>query len=148
MKNTLEISIKGFENYLIQKANLQIVNLIHTSQFFAKSLEPQNHNVALNFSSASLKLREKSSFKYGTNILSLPKKLQRFTVIRSPHIDKKGRDQFQLCTHKSIIQIRNIIKVPEYSFLFIFLENLKNTKFSGIQMQIKIHSKTFGPNSF
>lgn len=35
----------------------------------------------------------------------LPKKVERFTVLRSPHVDKKARDQFERVTHKRILQI-------------------------------------------
>lgn len=35
----------------------------------------------------------------------LPRKRQVFTVLRSPHIDKKSREQFELITHKRIIDI-------------------------------------------
>ena len=77
--------------------------------------------------------------------LSFPKRIQRFTVIRSPHIDKKARDQYQLCTHKTVIRIEFPRNRHTGSLLFVFLENLKNTPFSGVQMQIKINSRTFGP---
>ncbi len=35
----------------------------------------------------------------------LPNKRQRFTVLRSPHVDKKSREQFELTTHKRILDI-------------------------------------------
>jgi small subunit ribosomal protein S10 len=35
----------------------------------------------------------------------LPNKQKRFTVLRSPHIDKKSREQFELTTHKRILDI-------------------------------------------
>lgn len=35
----------------------------------------------------------------------LPTKCERFTVLRSPHIDKKSREQFELQTHKRLIDI-------------------------------------------
>lgn len=35
----------------------------------------------------------------------LPNKRQCFTVLRSPHIDKKSREQFELVTHKRILDI-------------------------------------------
>ena len=28
-----------------------------------------------------------------------------FTVLRSPHVNKKAREQFQLCTHKRLLDI-------------------------------------------
>ena len=37
--------------------------------------------------------------------IPLPTKIERFTVLRSPHIDKKSREQFEIRTHKRIIDI-------------------------------------------
>lgn len=39
--------------------------------------------------------------------IPLPTKTQRWTVLRSPHIDKKSREQFELKTHKRLIDIRD-----------------------------------------
>ena len=35
----------------------------------------------------------------------LPRRTARFTVNRSPHIDKKSREQFEIRTHKRLIDI-------------------------------------------
>lgn len=35
----------------------------------------------------------------------LPTRIERFTVLRSPHIDKKSREQFEMRTHKRVIDI-------------------------------------------
>lgn len=35
----------------------------------------------------------------------LPNKKRIYTVLRSPHIDKKSREQFELVTHKRIMDI-------------------------------------------
>jgi len=37
--------------------------------------------------------------------IPLPTKRQLWTVLRSPHIDKKSREQFELKTHKRLIDI-------------------------------------------
>ena len=37
--------------------------------------------------------------------IPLPTRIERFTVLRSPHIDKKSREQFEMRTHKRIIDI-------------------------------------------
>ena len=39
--------------------------------------------------------------------IPLPTKRQWWTVLRSPHIDKKSREQFELKTHKRLIEIRD-----------------------------------------
>jgi small subunit ribosomal protein S10 len=35
----------------------------------------------------------------------LPTRVERFTVLRSPHVDKKSREQFEMRTHKRVIDI-------------------------------------------
>jgi small subunit ribosomal protein S10 len=35
----------------------------------------------------------------------LPTKMERFTVLRSPHVNKKSREQFEIRTHKRMIEI-------------------------------------------
>ena len=37
--------------------------------------------------------------------IPLPTKIERFTLQRSPHTDKKARDQFEIRTHKRIMDI-------------------------------------------
>ncbi len=37
--------------------------------------------------------------------IPLPTRIERFTVNRSPHIFKKSRDQFEIRTHKRLIDI-------------------------------------------
>jgi len=40
-----------------------------------------------------------------TGPIPLPSKREIFTVLRSPHVNKKSREQFQLRTHKRLIEI-------------------------------------------
>ncbi|MBL8640574.1 MAG: 30S ribosomal protein S10 [Alphaproteobacteria bacterium] len=37
----------------------------------------------------------------------LPTRIERFTVLRSPHVDKKSMEQFEMRTHKRLIDIVN-----------------------------------------
>ncbi|NUN09879.1 MAG: 30S ribosomal protein S10 [Ignavibacteriaceae bacterium] len=39
--------------------------------------------------------------------IPLPTKKSVYTVLRSPHVDKKSREQFEISTHKRIIDIHN-----------------------------------------
>ena len=39
-----------------------------------------------------------------TGVASLPTRIKKFTVLRSPHSDKKSREQFELRTHKRVFQ--------------------------------------------
>jgi len=37
--------------------------------------------------------------------IPLPTRIEKFTVLRSPHVDKKSREQFEIRTHKRLIDI-------------------------------------------
>lgn len=39
--------------------------------------------------------------------IPLPTKINRYTVLRSPHVDKKSREQFEIRTHKRLLDIVN-----------------------------------------
>jgi small subunit ribosomal protein S10 len=68
-----------------------------------------------------------------TGIVSLPTKIKKFCVLRSPHIDKDSREHFELRLYKKFIDI-NINSI-------IFLDNLLNLTFpSGLLCTLKILS--------
>ncbi len=37
--------------------------------------------------------------------IPLPTQIQKYTVLRSPHVDKKSREQFEVRTHKRLMDI-------------------------------------------
>ncbi len=37
--------------------------------------------------------------------IPLPTEINRFTVLRSPHVNKKSREQFEMRTHKRLVDI-------------------------------------------
>lgn len=37
--------------------------------------------------------------------IPLPRKISRYCVLRSPHVDKKSREQFEIRTHKRLLDI-------------------------------------------
>jgi ribosomal protein S10 len=189
MEYKLEILIKSFEQQLVNKATKQLVEILHLT---TKNRYDKNSIETLN-----------SLHFFDQKVFYFPKSMKKFTVIRSPHIDKKARDQFQIQEFKNLVQFKlksylnplsinknNLVQIDEFltasslnnvvkpdlrksdffdlkenkncskpifdstfkskgkskSFLcFSFLENLKSVKFIGVQMQIKIHSTTFGP---
>ena len=44
------------------------------------------------------------SVVHGT--IPLPTRIERYTVLSSPHVDKKARQQFEIRTHKRLIDIQ------------------------------------------
>ena len=63
--------------------------------------------------------------------IPLPTKIERFTVLRSPHIDKKSREQFESRTHKRLIDI--IEPTPQTVEALMKLDLA-----SGVDVEIKI----------
>lgn len=56
---------------------------------------------------ASLEIME-SAKRSGAKVIGpvpLPTRIERYTVLRSPHVDKKSREQFEIRTHKRLIDI-------------------------------------------
>jgi small subunit ribosomal protein S10 len=37
--------------------------------------------------------------------IPLPTRIEKYTVLRSPHVDKKSREQFEIRTHKRLLDI-------------------------------------------
>ncbi len=37
----------------------------------------------------------------------LPTQIRKYTVLRSPHVDKKSREQFEMRIHKRLIELRS-----------------------------------------
>lgn len=64
----------------------------------------------------------------------LPSKLKKYTVERSPHIDKKSREQFEIKRYKAIFEIltKNIIITQILFFVF------KNCEHPGVQISILV----------
>lgn len=63
--------------------------------------------------------------------IPMPTRIQRFTVNRSPHIDKKSREQFEIRTHKRIVDI--VDWLPQTVDALMKLELA-----SGVDVEIKI----------
>ena len=67
------------------------------------------------------------------------KKSKKITVLRSPHIDKKSREQFQLITYKRTL----IITLSDKNIVFFFLKSLKTSKFLGVELEILIEFSSY-----
>ena len=66
--------------------------------------------------------------------IPLPTHIQKFTVLSSPHIDKKSREQFELKKFKQLINL-----VPENEFAgFLLIGILKNSELIGIELEINV----------
>ena len=67
-------------------------------------MEAYDHE-ALDQSSAEIVETAKRTGARVQGPIPLPTRVERYTVLRSPFIDKKSREQFEIRTHKRIIDI-------------------------------------------
>ena len=92
-----------------------ILNL--AKQVAQKEIKMAKQNIRIRLKAYDHKLLDQSTVeivntaqKTGAKILGpipLPTKINKFTVLRSPHVDKKSREQFEMRTHKRLIDIVN-----------------------------------------
>ena len=76
-KHNIRIRLKAYDHRLLDKSTVEIVN---------------------------------TAKKTGATIsgpIPLPTNKTKYTVLRSPHVDKKSREQFETRTHKRLIDIIN-----------------------------------------
>jgi len=67
-------------------------------------------------------------------LVFLPKRVERFTVLRSPHVDKKARDQFERVTHQRLLVL---VFSPAKALLVYRL--LRFISFSGLGVEVRAH---------
>ena len=111
MNYQIHISIKSFDNLYIEHS---ITRILQINKYLQKHLDTENQ-------------------------ISFPTIIKKYTVLRSPHIDKKSREQFEWKRYK-----KSIFLQFEKSFLlsfFVFL--LKNSSFPGVQVEIHYKNLSF-----
>lgn len=95
------ILLKSFNNDLIETACVQLSNALFNSE---------------------CKLN---------GVVSLPTKIKRFCVLRSPHVNKKSREQFEVSSYKRLLDI--------YSSSSKTIDALMKLELpSGVEVEIKV----------
>lgn len=84
------------------------------------------------------KLQSKVKYKNKTCVIfhQLRKHKKRLTIIRSPHIHKKSREQFALYSYHSIFTVQ-VVDINAFLFL------LKSCSFYGVQVKISLQNQSF-----
>ena len=77
MIKNIRIKLKAFDHRLLDQSTVEIVNTAQRTGADVRGPIP------------------------------LPTHKEKFTVLRSPHIDKKSREQFQIKVHKRIMDLMN-----------------------------------------
>jgi len=101
MTQRIRIKLKSYDHNLVDKSSEKIVKTVRTTGAVV------------------------------TGPIPLPTKRKVFTVIKSPHVNKKSRDQFQLCTYKRLLDI--------YSSTSKTIDALMKLELpSGVDVEIKV----------
>ena len=66
--------------------------------------------------------------------IPLPTRTNKYTVNRSPHVDKKSRDQFEIRTHKRLLDILNPTQNTVDTLMRLDLP-------AGVDVEIKVFSR-------
>jgi len=66
--------------------------------------------------------------------IPLPTRINKYTVNRSPHVDKKSRDQFEIRTHKRLLDILNPTQTTVDTLMRLDLP-------AGVDVEIKVFSR-------
>ena len=66
--------------------------------------------------------------------IPLPTRVSKYTVNRSPHVDKKSRDQFEIRTHKRLLDILNPTQNTVDTLMRLDLP-------AGVDVEIKVFSR-------
>ena len=75
MEQKISIKLKSYDHNLVDKSSEQIVEAVKAAGAVVNGPIP------------------------------LPTEKEKFTVLRSPHVNKKSREQFQMCTYKRLVDI-------------------------------------------
>ena len=75
MNQKIRIKLKSFDHNLVDKSSEKIVKAVKATGAIVSGPIP------------------------------LPTEIDKFTVLRSPHVSKKAREQFKLCTYKRLLDI-------------------------------------------
>ena len=66
--------------------------------------------------------------------IPLPTKIRRYTVIKGPHVNKDSREQFEIRTHKRLIEISNAGPKTVDSLIRMDIA-------AGVELEVKLNDK-------
>ena len=100
------------------------------SQKIRIKLKSYDHNL-VDKSAEKIVKTVKSAGAIVTGPIPLPTHKRIFTVLRSPHVNKKAREQFQLASHKRLIDIYSSSSKAVDALMKLELP-------SGVEVEIKV----------
>lgn len=105
----IQLNIKGFHPYYLNRIVLLALNKIKKWNMKTFVIEKQ---------------------------IFIPKKRKRFTLLRSPHVDKKARDQFERVTYKRVFLLKVALTDKTILHLYRFIKYVSGIN-AGASIEIK-----------
>jgi len=109
------------------KFNMELISI----QFIVKSYTVQNLAFVLQLVESIFQHDQISTSRYPTKIVKL-------TTLKSPHVHKKSREQFETRTHKMEIEISRVNRMQ----VDTFIQYVQSFKLLGVQLQVRIIDST------
>jgi small subunit ribosomal protein S10 len=115
--------------------------IINSSYSWLKNKSKMSQRIRIKLKSYDYNLVDKSAEKIVKTVkptgavvsgpLPLPTEKKIFTVLRSPHVNKKAREQFQLCSYKRLLDIYSSNSKTVDALMKLELP-------SGVEVEIKV----------
>ncbi|KAF5825413.1 hypothetical protein DUNSADRAFT_10381, partial [Dunaliella salina] len=137
----VEVSIKAYEPRYLNQASTAIRDLMFIN------LAPQAAAVGASDVPGPLRGSSSSGPPSPVNLampiqhipIRLNWKRSRFTVIRGPHIDKRGREQFEMRKYKVLVRGAT----HNAQDVHWFLDSIRLYEFPGVQVQVSLNSNSY-----
>ena len=100
-KQNIRIKLRAYDNKILDASTEEIVNTVKRTGATIKGPIP------------------------------LPTRIERYTVLRSPHVNKKSREQFKLCSYKRLLDIYSSSSKTVDALMKLELP-------SGVEVEIKV----------
>ncbi len=126
----VEIAVQAFEKRYVDMACNTIGDMV------LLAFAPKSYGVLPVGSPAPSQLPVNLAFGAKRRDVRLPWRRTRFTLIRGPHIDKKGMEQFERREYKSILSA----STNSADELQRLLEALKIYQFTGVQLKVQVRT--------
>ena len=130
-KTLIRVTLKSFEEPAIEAALAKLIQLAQLQDSITTML-CNNTTTSTMLCNTFPKRQSKWS------CTALPPSTRRFTVLRSPHIDKKSREQFlqksvaaTMCFPPTVARVAPLL-----------LALLKNSQLAGVQLRVRVVSTT------
>lgn len=79
-----------------------------------KSLDQESILLYKNFISETM-----SKLNLPFTISNMPNKKKRITLLKSPHVNKKAREQFQITSYKTSFEIKSVINIKILKYMIL-----------------------------